>query len=614
MSRFLVIFIVFLLSSDFLTAQVNTVLFDMGALVRDIELSSSIAGDLFIAANPERDIHSIHRQFFHVESNKPKKIWDGYSKVYHFSRNGFVYVIVKEGLQVMDRTGKILKTYTTEHLKNFDLKSTTKLMSGKDVLFFEIGKDRLVKMPVSGFEIDFTNVKVIPYNALENHHKIGVDDEGRIYGMTKLPITSDEKGGENYLQKYGVNEIHENGDTSILFYYFVDNHGASKHEKVAFLSNGTFMVKINNAYCIYIDNKGKLIQELKNVPGTQHINGNTILGSEDEFLSITQTNGYDRQSIYSLGLVLELSDEQLLQRAIKAYEASKYDLAFQYADRAIKQNGSLADAFYIRGATRPGFRFYSEVKIEAPEYGYSIERLMLETVYRGLLGQEEAQREKIEKAVLADLILSSIKKSKYTAAAENQMGLIRLSYRDYEKAFQHFSKAAILGYQSSSLDANIIESALAIGMYEKILPKIEALIKNQPKNPEGPFFKGVVYYKTGAFEKAFKEFETAFLMKKTAFFLYHRGLANIALGRKENACDDLISALENGMQEAHYYVYQNCGYQAKEIGCNLCRGAGLLENGYDPIYGMKHKTCHKCGGHGKLLVEPERIKMDILLR
>ena len=76
---------------------------------------------------------------------------------------------------------------------------------------------------------------------------------------------------------------------------------------------------------------------------------------------------------------------------------------------------------------------------------------------------------------------------------------------------------------------------------------------------DAPYYRGVCKYNTGDYAGALRDFNLNIMADgNDARSLYWRGRSKIALGRKEEACEDLKKARKMGVKEAKEEMKKSC--------------------------------------------------------
>ncbi len=133
----------------------------------------------------------------------------------------------------------------------------------------------------------------------------------------------------------------------------------------------------------------------------------------------------------------------------------------------------------------------------------------------------------------------------------HQIGKLYGIQKDYEEAYNYLDQAKSM----DEFNGNVVKTrAILLVEQDKdqqAIAELEAALKQAPTNPFFLDALGLVYLKTGAFEKAKKKFENALVYEKRDPEIYeHLGDAFSQLGQKDKALENWKKAAELGRSTA----------------------------------------------------------------
>jgi tetratricopeptide (TPR) repeat protein len=225
-------------------------------------------------------------------------------------------------------------------------------------------------------------------------------------------------------------------------------------------------------------------------------------------------------------------------------ELEEYDFALLYLDEAILLNPKIADfhaekgrALARLGDNVPAIESYEIALRLDPDHLPAKQGLALVKT-----GGDEVLQEQLDQLIADSAANSQIYK---------QRGFYRMNHDDYKGAIEDFTAAI-------SMDAEDSESYFYRGKIyyrEKNREMAEAdfsdAISIEPENPDYYLARGQARYVSQNLDAAIADFTvTISLDPEFASGFYHRGIALQRLGRIQEACPDLLKALNMGMKEA----------------------------------------------------------------
>lgn len=225
-------------------------------------------------------------------------------------------------------------------------------------------------------------------------------------------------------------------------------------------------------------------------------------------------------------------------------ELEEYDFALLYFDEAILMNPKVADfhaekgrALARLGDNVPAIESYELALQLDPDHLPAKQGLALVKT-----GGDEVLQEQLDQ-VIADSAANS--------QTYKQRGFYRMNHDDYIGAIEDFTAAI-------TMDAEDSESYFYRGKiyyrqknWEMAEADFSGAIEIEPENPDYYLARGQSRYVSQSLEAAVADFTvTVSLDPEFASGFYHRGIALQRMGRIQEACPDLLKALNLGMEEA----------------------------------------------------------------
>lgn len=225
-------------------------------------------------------------------------------------------------------------------------------------------------------------------------------------------------------------------------------------------------------------------------------------------------------------------------------ELEEYDFALLYLDEAILLNPKIADfhaekgrALARLGDNVPAIESYEVALKLDPDHLPAKQGLALVKT-----GGDEVLQKQLDQ-VIADSAANS--------QTYKQRGFYRMNHDDNTGAIEDFTAAI-------SMDAEDSESFFYRGKiyyrqmnWEMAEADFSGAISIEPENPDYHLARGQARYVSQNLEAAVADFTiTISLDPEFASGFYHRGIALQRLGRIQEACPDLLKALNLGMEEA----------------------------------------------------------------
>lgn len=534
---------------------------------------------------------------------------------YHFSRKGFLYSQINDQVQVRNMFGGIQPyELTTNDLKKLGIRSLRNMFSSLDHVYFKV-KGAIVKIPLKNdYQLDIKSANKIPLLKGSNYPVIGVDDQGQLFGAKKLAGKEIPPGTKKKLSEFyvGIFKIEEDGSSKFLN-GFVAYRNHDNSGEVSILPDGRILGRKNADEVVLVDGNTGTVEEVGKCKGCQFLGKKTSL---DQFGNlISPGTGYSCEEFITISLIKTDTPEELVQAAEMSIQAGQRKLAYEYAWQAIEKNPRMADAFYFRAISRPGFSLQASAGVDLSK-SESPELLILGMIYNQEVSKQEFNRSQAEQKTITDLKYAITQQSNYSNQARYFLGQIYLTKKNPGIAYDYLEKAFQSGYDEPFVLDLLTEAAILTRKLGQAQTYVDLYKQNDAKNHQSYFLQGAIHYIQKDYFAALEAFEQAFKLRRTAFNMYHVGLALAALGKKEDACSKLSLAVDKGIREGHHYVYMNCDYPGEKVNCSTCGGDGLVFcASCDPrINPGKSKACSQCNGNGYLLAPPEVRKLTLLLR
>lgn len=585
-----------------------------------VGLNTSISGDFVFALDPNP--YSSSQRFLYLRGpGKFSQIHVGEIKWFHFSRNGYLYLREEQELIIKDEKKQVLLTFGKADFKKYKIKNIRPLASSKDYLFFLSGSKTVLKVPLRDAYVPvFDEMISIPYRSSIIHYQLGVDDENNLYGVAKYTgsETSSIKGNFHAV----INKIEDDGSVeerinykTLLGVRRISGKRVFDYRHVAFLPDGRFLLKLNTKHAMIVSNDGKEVKDYGECSDCHYLKSSTKLDGTGRFLTLSNESS-ERNQIFAF-LPEELLDgEGALKQSLNALKLNLNYTAYQLSDLAIKKGNKHADAYLVRGITRPNYDYNANLTFKPRDNSFKAQRNRFMAALSGGEVQVEKRRQELEKLIVSDLNIAVNLKTNHLDKAYHELAMINFANAKFNVAQYYFKKARAHKNQDPNILAHIIEMGIRGGKGREVLPIIDTVIQQYPKKLSGYFFKGAVYYLEKDYEKAKEFFEQAYSVQKNPFSAYHVGLVYAKLGDQNSACRYFTKSLTRKYTESHYFMYQNCGNEGVQFTCKACSGGGVV---LDPVRrGVGEAplkvTCGRCNGYGYLVGEPDPHDLEIIYR
>lgn len=205
---------------------------------------------------------------------------------------------------------------------------------------------------------------------------------------------------------------------------------------------------------------------------------------------------------------------------------------------------------------KPDVRYINEGKINDKKQIFFIYNLLAQSYYHynNFDQAEEFATKAIDNAItkeIGDLYF-------LRSMARTNIQLYQSSNTDLDYLINNYNQINYTTNNLATLYNNKVNNFVRLKKYNDAKPLIEKALSLNQNIDYIWDTKGELEYHLGNYSESIKAMTNALKLKESGNPYYYRGLANIKLGNKADACKDFSKAVELGETKAIYEIRKNC--------------------------------------------------------